>query len=328
MESEASLKHSFFISTTLFLLFFAASPVVALSPRAIPAKAAIVMDAAGTVLYSKFPNAKLAPASTVKLVTAMVALDILKPEDGLTISANAGRTRTIAPRLCPDEEVTVSDLLHLALMKSINSAAVALAEAAAGSEGGFVVLMNQKAAEIGAGNTLFSNASGLPAGVQYTTASDLARIMQAALGYPLIRAILAKKEHIVRTAAGREMFLENSNDLLWDERNAIIGKTGYTGNARHCFVAAIDTERGPLYAAVLGARSRTGLWRSTQTLADIAMHPLPTGAIGRAGAGRVRNTLHLSGRGPASVGTIRTTGLADIQMSRLHEVFSQQTRNN
>lgn len=248
-----------------------AAPATALSQKAVPAKAAIVVDGSGEVLFAKYPNAKLAPASTVKLVTAMVVLDNLDPAKTVTISANAARTRTIQPRLCPDEEMTVSDLLHLALMISVNSAAVALAEATAGSEQGFAAMMNRKARELGANNTLFANASGLPKGTQYTTASDLAIIMKAALSYPLIKEILGTKESTIRTVAGRELLVENSNHLLGQELNMIGGKTGYTGNARHCFVGAINTAKGTLFTAVLGARSRRSLWRSMLLLSDMGM---------------------------------------------------------
>jgi D-alanyl-D-alanine carboxypeptidase (penicillin-binding protein 5/6) len=263
------LKHRVFILVITIMLLVQATPAAAVSQNRIPAKAAVVMDESGAVLFAKYPNAKLAPASTVKLVTAMVAIDTLDPATVVKISRNASRVRSIKPRLLPDEEMTVSDLLHLSLMKSINSAAVALAEAATGSEKDFTVLMNRKAKEIGANTTLFANASGLPKGTQYTTASDLALIMKAALSYPLIREILGKKAYLIRTAAGREVFLENSNDLLWQQDNVIGGKTGYTGNARHCFVCAISTENGPLFTAVLGARSRSSLWKSTLMLAKI-----------------------------------------------------------
>jgi D-alanyl-D-alanine carboxypeptidase (penicillin-binding protein 5/6) len=162
-------------------------------------------------------------------------------------------------------------------MKSINSAAVALAEATAGTEQSFVALMNRKAKEIGTSNTLFANASGLPkGGTQYTTASDLALIMKAALSYPLIREILGTKAYLIRTSEGRDIFLENSNDLLWQKDNMIGGKTGYTGNARHCFVCAINTGKGPLFTAVLGARSRSSLWRSTLILTEMGTNPVPT----------------------------------------------------
>ncbi len=267
------MKRIYLVVIIAMILFVRAAPAGAWSQKAIPAKAAIVMDDAGTVLYAKYPNAKLAPASTVKLITAMVALDNLDPAKKVKISRNAGMVRSIQPRIHPDEEMTVSDLLHLALMKSINSAAVALAEATAGSEQDFVNLMNRKAKEIGANDTLFANASGLPKGTQYTTASDLALILKHALSYPLIREILGTKECLIRTTEGRELFLENSDDLLWQKDNVIGGKTGYTGNARHCFVGAINTEKGPLFTAVLGARSRSSLWRSTLMLAELGMNP-------------------------------------------------------
>lgn len=265
------MRYAYIIVSMVLILCSRVMPAAAAPQQKIPVKAAIVVDSSGEVLYSKYPDAKLAPASTVKLVTAMVVIDNLDPALKVTISKNAGKVRSIQPRLHEDEELTVSDLLHLALMKSINSAAVALAEATAGSEQDFVVMMNRKVKDIGTNNTLFANASGLPKGRQYTTASDLALILKAALSYPLIREILGTKGYLVQTSEGRGIFLDNSNDLLWQQGNMIGGKTGYTGNARHCFVCAIDTGKGPLFTAVLGARSRSSLWRSTLMLEEIGM---------------------------------------------------------
>lgn len=264
----------FIIIVAAGFLFFPSAPEAAASSRTrIPAKAAVIMDSSGAVLYAKYPDAKLAPASTVKLVAAMVAIDKLLPEQKVTISRNASKTRTILLKLHPGEELTVSDLLHLALIQSVNSAAVALAEAAAGSEADFTVLMNQKAKALGARNTHFTNASGLPKGIQYTTASDLALIMRAALAYPQIMDILAKRMWLVRTAGGRELVLQTSNELLWQNSGVMGGKTGYTGDARHCFVCAIQTEKGPLFLSVLGARSRSSLWKSALLLAELGMNP-------------------------------------------------------
>jgi D-alanyl-D-alanine carboxypeptidase (penicillin-binding protein 5/6) len=165
--------------------------------------------------------------------------------------------------------MTVADLLHLALMKSINSAAVALAEEAAGSEQEFVTLMNRKARDIGANDTLFANATGLPESVQYTTARDLALIMKEALSYPMIREIIGKKEYRITTAGGRNVLVKNTDKLLWQRENVIGGKTGFTCSARHCFVGAMDTGHGIIITAVLGAASRYRLWRSTKKLFDL-----------------------------------------------------------
>ncbi len=246
-------------------------PVYSFSHKSIAAKAWIVIDENDSVLSAKFPSVKLPPASTVKLVTAMVALDNLDPAAKVIVSSRARAARSGKPRLMTNDELTVSDLLHLALMRSNNSAAVALAEAAGGSEDAFVALMNQKVKELGANDTHFVTASGLPKGRQYTTALDLTIILKKALTYPIIREILGKKEWMVKTAAGRELYLSSTDNLLWSRSNMVGGKTGFTCNARHCFVGAMDTEKGLIFTAVLGAPSRSRLWKSALTLADIGM---------------------------------------------------------
>jgi D-alanyl-D-alanine carboxypeptidase (penicillin-binding protein 5/6) len=328
LNSEEKLKYHSLFAVIILSHLITATPAAALPGRAVPAKAAVVIDSYGTVLYAKFPKARLAPASTVKLVTAMVAIDMLKTDSTVTISRNASKVRTIPPGLCPEEEMTLSDLLHLALMKSINQAAVALAEAAAGSEEDFVVLMNQKAKEIGAQDTLFATASGLPKGTQYSTASDLALIMKAALSYPLIREILAKKEYVVRTTAGREIYLENSNNLLWQDQALIIGKTGYTGNARHCFVGMMDTESGPIYTAVLGARSRTSLWRATSMLAEVGAHPELAHLLETQYVKRGTGKKSVKKNKPVTAGLQQETIGKDIQISRMLRISSQQLSSN
>jgi D-alanyl-D-alanine carboxypeptidase (penicillin-binding protein 5/6) len=206
-------------------------------------------------------------------MTAMVALDMLESSATVTISSHAAATRSSKPRLRAADELTVEGLLHLALMKSTNSAAVALAEAAAGSEDEFVELMNQKAAEIGTKDTLFRNASGLPGTGQHTTALDLTIILKHALTYPLIREIIGKKQAVVTTAAGAEWTIGNTDALLWYRSDMVGGKTGFTNKAQHCFVGAMETEKGMIYTAVLGAPSRRRLWKSTQMLVNLGAGP-------------------------------------------------------
>jgi len=257
----------------LFLLAAQPSSSFSPSPQVVSAKACILMDDNNAVLYAKNSSTRLPPASTVKLVTAMVALDRLDPEKMVTVSRTAAAIRSIKPRLRPGDELSVSDLLHLALMKSINAAAVSLAEETAGSEEAFIALMNQKAAEMGALDTHFETASGLPKGTQYTTARDLTIILKKALTYPLIKEIIGKKEFLIITKKGRVLRLANSDNMLWSQSNMVGGKTGFTSNAQHCFVGAIDTGKGLIYTAVLGASSRYRLWESARTLADLGTNP-------------------------------------------------------
>jgi D-alanyl-D-alanine carboxypeptidase len=275
LSTDVRIKRIFYYLVFAVLLLTAVQPAFSSSRRGIAAKAWIVIDENDAVLSEKYPSAKLPPASTVKLMTAMVALDHLDPSASVTVSSRARAARSGKPRLLTADVLTVSDLLHLALMRSNNAAAVALAEAAGVTENSFVALMNHKANEIGAFDTHFETASGLPKGRQYTTARDLTIILKKALAYPLIREILGKKEWIVKTGAGRELFLSNTDNLLWSRTDMIGGKTGFTCSARHCFVGAMDTEKGLIYTAVLGAPSRSRLWKSTLTLADMGTKLLP-----------------------------------------------------
>lgn len=279
-QSGGGLKSGTFYLVVGLLLAIVLNPAPAYSKRSakgslskssrMPAKAAIVVDDNDLVIYAKSPKLRLPPASTTKLVTAMVVLDNLDPEKMVKISRKAAFVHSIAPRLKPYEELTVKDLLQLALMRSTNSAAVALAEEVAGSERAFIKLMNRKAVEIGAMDTRFVNTSGLPKKGQYTTVYDLTLILKESLGYQLIKEILGNKEAIIVSKGGRRLFIRNTDRLLWTKENMIGGKTGYTRQARHCFVGAIETDRGPILIAILGASSRDRLWRTAQLLFRIA----------------------------------------------------------
>ncbi|HVO68256.1 MAG TPA: serine hydrolase [Syntrophales bacterium] len=267
------MKRILFVLILGFLFLATAQPAFSLSQKVIRAKACIIINDDDSILYAKNPSAKLPPASTVKLVTAMVALDYLDPAMEIIVTKYTATPRSIKPRLKVGDKLTVSDLLHLVLMKSINSAAVALAEATSGSEDVFVELMNQKALDIGANDTHFENASGLPKGTQYTTARDLTIILKHALTYPLIKEIIGKKEAVITTTAGRELYMGNTDALLWYRSNMVGGKTGFTRSARHCFVGAMYTDKGLIYTAVLGAPSRSRLWTGTLILADMSANP-------------------------------------------------------
>ncbi len=233
----------------------------------ISARAAVVIDgASGNILYAKNPNAKLFPASTTKLVTAMVVLDRLNPEAVVTISSNAANTPSVSPHLRAGEKLKVKDLLNIALIRSVNSAAVALAEAVSGSEDSFAKLMNEKVAAIGAESTRYINASGLPGDGQHITAYDLAVVMREALRYPMIREIINTRAQQVYTEGGRKIFVRNTNHLLWSDEDMVGGKTGYTRAARHCFVCAGQKGDSMLIAAVLGESVRSELWHDASTL--------------------------------------------------------------
>ena len=233
----------------------------------INARAAVVMDAStGAILYAKNPDLRCPPASTTKLMTAIVAIERADIGDIVTISRNASRTPPHKAGFKEGDKVTVEELLNAALISSANDAAVALAEEVAGSESRFVELMNRKAAAIGAYDTRFINANGLPGAGQYTTATDLSKIMGYALRYSKLREIIGTRVSEISTGRGKAIFLRNTNKLLWSEDDLVGGKTGYTRKARHCFVCVAERRQDTVIVTVLGSPSREDLWKESASL--------------------------------------------------------------
>lgn len=220
----------------------------------------------GRVLFAKNPELRLFPASTTKLMTALVVLDRKQPDEVVMVSERAAAAPATKIGLLHGDTITIKALLHAALIRSANDAAVALAEAVAGSEEGFVELMNRKAVSLGLYNTRFINPNGLPGPGQYTTALELAQIMREAIRYPLLKEILGTRVADVSTVQGRTKTIMNTNQLLWSDQELMLGKTGYTREARHCFVSAGDCGSGQLVVALLGEPARGFLWSETGAL--------------------------------------------------------------
>ena len=262
------LAKVFFWVLPLLLVTNLFSPTASFTQN-LKARAAVVLDAiSGRVLLSKNPDILLAPASTTKLLTAMIAMEQANLGDSVAISKNASSVPHYKMGLKAGEKVSIELLLYAALLKSSNDAAVALAEAVAGSEECFVQLMNEKVLSLGAYNTRFINAHGLPGPNQYTTAYDLAQIMIHAMGYPKIREIIATPVASFWTEKGRPLFLKNTDKLLWSEEDLVGGKTGYTQTAGHCFVCAAERGNKTIVVSILGSPNRKTLWKETETLLD------------------------------------------------------------
>ncbi|MCL5022996.1 MAG: D-alanyl-D-alanine carboxypeptidase [Nitrospirae bacterium] len=277
MKKEFPVRRSLFDKTSgrmlllsLLLAVCSAFSVSSGFAADISSKAAVVMEAStGRILYGKNPNLRLAPASTTKLMTAMVVLDRMNLADTVVISERAAGISPVKAHFRAGERVTVATLLNAALIKSANDAAYALAEGAAGTEEQFVEFMNRKTISLGMQDTRFINATGLPGhGEQHTTAYDLAKMLRHALKYPVIREIINTKANRISTEDGRTIFLKNSNRLLWADDSMLGGKTGYTREAKHCLVCASEQGSETVISSVLGAPSRERLWKESEELLD------------------------------------------------------------
>ncbi len=223
----------------------------------ISAKSLFVLDLnKNKIMLNKNPHLKLPPASTAKLMTAILVIENLSLTKPVLIKRSATLTQPSKIHLRENETYLAGGLLEAVLICSANDASVSLAEAIAGSEEAFVRMMNNRARQLGALNTNFVNSTGLPVkGVsQYTTAYDLVSIMKRALLYQEIIEIMNKKESLIKSDNGRTIKLKSHNKLLWEFDNAIIGKTGYTRQARHCFVGLQTIGKRKFVFAILKSR--------------------------------------------------------------------------
>ena len=230
------------------------------------AKSAIIVNNKnGKILYDKNSRIRLPAASTVKILTAIIVAERLDFEQWVKISKRAAGITPTKVYLTENAKYRVKDLLQAFLINSANDAGVALAEAVSGSEIKFAHLMNKKAKELGAKDSFFLNATGLPENgkKQYSTTYDLALFMKEFLTYPhLVKIMQAKKATIVGTDS-KKIQLRNHNKLLEEASFKLIGKTGYTKAAKHCFLGMFPKGRHKLIVAILGSRRP---WADLKTL--------------------------------------------------------------
>jgi D-alanyl-D-alanine carboxypeptidase (penicillin-binding protein 5/6) len=198
------------------------------------------------------------PASTTKVLTALLVLENLSLDQYVTVSEHATQVPQTKLGLRPGETYRVRDLLYGLILQSANDAAVVLAEAVAGSEGKFVDMMNARAKQIGAMHSHFANPHGLPSiGTQFTTASDMALIFTQALKNDFFRQAVTFKFRVIYSKEGRRFLLRSHNRTLflrWKQH--IFGKTGYTIEAQSCFVGYIPRGNDILILAVYGCHKR------------------------------------------------------------------------
>ena len=255
------------IRNTLFIFLFIISltTYVFADEPIIYSQAAILVDSKdGTVIYEKNANEKMYPASTTKILTAIIALESCSLNEKVTASSEAINSiksgYTIAD-IQVGETLSMEDLLYALLIKSANEAANVIAEHIAGNVDNFANIMNSKAKELGCQNTHFVNANGVHNDDHYTTASDLAIIAEYCMKNETFRKIVSTQYYSLPSTpqyTGEERVLKNSNSLLIPEHTyyypyAIGMKTGFTSEAKNCLIAASKKDDLELISIVLHA---------------------------------------------------------------------------
>jgi len=267
----------------------------AASAPSVSAHAYVIMDAnTGKTLYSKNPNKKIYPASTVKLMSALVVLDRCSPNKTIKITKKMLRqvpSDSSVAGLKAGNSYSVSSLLHMLLLPSAGDAAIALAYGSYGSQKAFVTAMNKKAKKLSLSHTSFDNPIGLDIGNQYyktyTTASDFSKLARYAMTNSTIRTIVSKSSYTVPKTKHTPAFtIKNTNQFLTGfsyNKNlyqVIGGKTGTTKAAGCVLItSAVDKNGHEIICAFFGNQDHAKMYSDIRKLLNYTFKQGKAGKI-------------------------------------------------
>lgn len=225
----------------------------------VAADSAVLMDGkTGEILYSKNMNTAYPPASTTKIMTALLVLENCKLDDIVTIGKKPPNTEGNNICLIVEEQFTVKDLLYALILESANDCANALAEHISGSVENFALKMNERAKELGCKNSNFVNPNGLYHKYHKSSARDMALIMRELIKYKEFTEIATTMSYSIPATnkTVRERLIPNRNKLLIKNsgvyyEGCIGGKTGYTIQSKHSYVAGAVRGNSELIVALV-----------------------------------------------------------------------------
>lgn len=272
-ERYDDMKQRILILMLLFALIFSNTGDFAYAAKTEPlitGKSAVLIDATtGEILFEKNMHSKQYPASTTKIMTAILTLENLALEEPVEIDNEVPFTEGSKIYLLEGEKVTVKDVMYAMMLESANDAAAALGKNISGTTEEFVKLMNKKAKELGALNTNFVNAHGLHDDDHVSTAYDLAMIAKYAMKNETFRDYVQTYKYTMEATNLQETrYFHNTNRMLYDDLSKVLVrgvergckyegitgiKTGYTGKAGGCLVASAKREDTELIAVSLAS---------------------------------------------------------------------------
>jgi D-alanyl-D-alanine carboxypeptidase (penicillin-binding protein 5/6) len=230
--------------------------------KCLTSRSAIVLDVdSGEVIYAYAPDEPAQPASTIKILTGLIAIQSLGNEEWVPASLRAAGMPRSKIYLKRGKSYRADDMINAVLLSSANDASVALAEKIAGSERVFAKLMTHKARAWGAENTICKTATGLTARGQKSTVRDLAVLFTRAMENEEFAARVART--MVKTGYGQ--VLKNHNRALWQIDGTEGGKTGYTQAARQTYVGKFKRGEDELTVAVMGSET---MWDDLKHLVE------------------------------------------------------------
>jgi len=263
-----------FLKISFIILVFTLFHQKSYSEFAIDARYVILQDhLSGEILYEKDPDSKIYPASMTKIMTAIVAFDLLKGgetslDEMITVSENAWRMSQSGYSsmfIMLNDQVSVEDLLKGIIIVSGNDACVALAEGLSGTEEDFVVLMNEKSEEIGLENTNFNNSSGINDANNYSTVRDILVMSKYMIdNYPEYYTYFKETTFTWDRTGGDPITQGNRNPLLYKNIGADGIKTGFLSVEKYSLAASMKQNVRRITAVVSGFETKNS--RSRETL--------------------------------------------------------------
>ena len=257
----------------ILLLFLTYCPTIFANPN-INARTGILIDYdSNEILYEFDPDAQIYPASMTKIMTSIIAFDLIKKnklslDDMFTVSENAWRLSQSGYSsmfIMVNDQVSVQDLLKGIIIASGNDACVALAEGIAGSEENFAAIMNEKAAEIGMTSTNFTNSSGINDPDNISTVRDIALMSQYLIrNYPIFYEMFAEKTFTWDRTGGDPIKQGNRNPLLYKNVGVDGVKTGYLAVEKYSLASSMLKNDRRLIAVVSGFQTKN--LRSSESL--------------------------------------------------------------
>jgi D-alanyl-D-alanine carboxypeptidase (penicillin-binding protein 5/6) len=234
-------------------------------PTVVAESAALVDSFTGEFLYLKNENAIQYPASSTKILTALLVIEAGDLDKLVTVDISDTKVEPTKLELQPGEQYTRRQLLYGLMLKSANDVAMTLARDNAGSVEAFAEKMTRRAAELGATNSHFANPNGLHDLSHYTTAHDLALIARAAMEQPFFRQLVSTIYYSWKSPKGVVYQLRNHNRLLRHFAGCNGLKTGYTRAAQQVLVSSALREGHEVISVVLHT-DKPGIWDDSKAL--------------------------------------------------------------
>lgn len=241
---------------------------------ALEAEGAIVLDAySGQAIWDKNPLEKLYPASTTKILTALLVIEAGDLDGEVTIEEPETKAEPSKLYIKVGEKYTRREMLYAIMLKSANDVAEALARDNAGSVEAFAARMTMRARQLGAVNSHFVNPHGLPNKDHYTCAHDMAIIARAAMQQPFFRTLVATRTHQWVSPSGvKELY--NHNRLLKRFPGCTGLKTGWTVASKHTLVSSALRDNREVIAVVLKT-DKKGIWEDSERLLNYGLEHVP-----------------------------------------------------